>query len=232
VTDLKPGRFYYTRSASGGLIIIHEPTIFERDTSVTGTFTHTYPDETFTIEERYQFWNAYLDAREGTYDFRCRRYDAVIDTLDLMGMRQADTIADIGAGRGEFGKRLREHGHVGMYVPIDGSIDGCDLNTWDPPDKVDWAVSIETIEHLHDPGRLMARMKIMARFGAVVTTPNADAVDVLAMDPTHLVPLTRQDVALQGWQTEVASLFTDLDDTIIGWFDHRHLARAATRKAQ
>jgi hypothetical protein len=154
----------------------------------------------------------------------------VIDVLRSMGMRSADTIADVGSGRMEFAKRLREVGHEGMYVPIDGSIDGVDLNTWNPPDKVDWAVSIETVEHLHDPARMMARLKVMARFGAVITTPNAETVDVLAMDPTHLVALTRQDVAeMSGFVTEVGSLFTDVDDTIIAWWDHRHLARSRDR---
>lgn len=226
MTGLKQGRFYYTRRPSGDLLVIHEPTIFtERDTTMQ-TAPRTYPDETFTIEDRHQFWNAYLDNREGTYEFRCRRYDAVIDILTSMGRRQGDSIADIGAGRGEFGKRLREHGHRGMYIPIDGSIDGCDLNTWDPPDKVDWAVSIETIEHLHDPARMLARLKIMARFGAVITTPNAATVDVIAMDPTHLSPLTRRDIGDEGWVTDSLSLFTEDDDTILAWFDHKNLMRA------
>lgn len=225
MSDLKPGRFYTARGSDKHLFIFHEPTITERDNTMQQE-TRTYPDETFTFEETRRFWNAYLDNREGTYEFRCRRYDAVHEQLLHMGMRQADTIADIGAGRCEFGQRLRENNHIGMYVPIDGSIDGVDLNRWDPPDKVDWVVSIETIEHLHDPARILARFKTMARFGVVVTTPNADAVDVLAMDPTHLVPITRADLASWGYVTEVQSLFTEVDDTIVGWHDNKNIARA------
>lgn len=207
-------------------------TAAERDTinmqPTTTTIEHAYPLPSFTQEERIQFWDTYLDARTGTYEFRCRRYDAVIDRLLVMGMRRADTILDLGAGRMEFARRLRERGHLGMYVPVDGSIDGTDLNTWEPPDHVDWGVAIEVIEHLHVPNALMAKAKIAARYGIVITTPNPDAVDVLALDPTHITPVSIADLAQWGYEHQTQMLFTDVDDTIIAWYDHKSFERSAS----
>lgn len=199
------------------LLIWHEPTLNEGNPmTVTTHAERTYPERGFTRGETIDFWNTYLDARSGTYEFRCRRFDAVIDRLFAMGMRYEDTIMDVGAGRMEFGRRLREKGHTGMYVPVDGSIDGCDLNTWHVPTTVHWIVSIETIEHVHDPKRLMRVMQHGSLFGMVVTTPNAAVVDVMAMDPTHLVPLTTIELKAWGYDAYALSLFLDgPEDTII-----------------
>jgi hypothetical protein len=184
-----------------------------------------YPGADWSPEERQRFWDAYLNNRTGTYGFRCQRYDAVIDQLRVMGMRDADSIADIGAGRMEFARRLRERGHVGMYVPIDGVIDGTDLNTWDPVDHTDWVVSIETIEHLHKPEHFLMKAKVMARYGVVVTTPNPDHVDVIALDPTHVSPVSIRDLGQWGFEYEERSMFTKDKDTIIGWYDRRSILR-------
>lgn len=237
MTGIARGRLYVVKGRPPALRkhVIFEPELGqERDTMETYSPAYapdlrTYPDDTWDPAERKRFWDAYLDARTGTYEFRCRRYDAVIDRLEAMGMRRADTVLDLGAGRMEFGQRLRERGYLGFYIPVDGSIDGTDLNAWEPPDHVDWAVSIETIEHVHEPLRLLAGMKVAARYGLVVTTPNPDAVDVLALDPTHVCPVSIADLGRWGYQHEVRSLFTSVDDTIIGWYDHDDLTRRHTK---
>lgn len=218
------------RRADGCLLIIHEPALYTpKDTITMQPSTtldrHVTPSADTTIEERIRFWDTYLEGRTGTYEFRCRRYDAVIDRLHAMGMRKADSVLDLGAGRMEFARRLRERQHVGMYIPVDGSIDGTDLNTWEPPDHVDWAVAIEVIEHLERPDALMTKAKVAARYGLVITTPNPDAVDVLALDPTHITPVSIGDLAQWGYEYETRSLFTKDNDTIIGWFDKQSYER-------
>lgn len=167
--------------------------------------------------ERINFWNGYLDSRNGTYEFRCQRYDAVIDKLREIGCSPAHSITDIGAGRMEFVRRLRERGLYGMYVPEDGALDGTDFNTWEPRDHTDWCVGIEVIEHVHDPQRLLHGMWIVARSGVVVTTPNPDVVDVAALDPTHYSQVSLSQFRQWGWMAEPRPLFGKTDDTIIAW---------------
>ena len=89
----------------------------------------------------FQKCDGYLEGRTGTYDYRCRRYDAVIDVImaSEWGLRDTDTVADLGAGWTEFGHRLSERGFRGRYIPYDGAIDGKDLTYWQPPfATLDW----------------------------------------------------------------------------------------------
>jgi hypothetical protein len=55
--------------------------------------------------------------------------------------------------------------------------------------------------------------------GVVVTTPNPDVVDVLALDPTHRTPLTRQQLASAGLYTSVHNFYGTDGDGICGvWY--------------
>lgn len=166
------------------------------------------------------FWEHYLDERQGTFAFRCIRYSAVLDRLMLMGFHVRDSITDIGAGRQEFEQFLRSQGWQGCYTPIDGSIDGTDLDRWDPSHEdtfPDWMVAIEVIEHLHDPVRMVNVMKEFAIKGMVVTTPNPEVVDVLGMDRTHVTVVSPDDLAQMGLRYERATLFGTENDSLIGW---------------
>lgn len=131
----------------------------------------------------YEKCDGYLDGHTGTYKYRCRRYDAVIDVIEeSSGLSPSLTIADLGAGWTEFGHRLTERGFRGRYLPYDGAIDGKDLTFWQPPlTPIDWIVAIELLGHLHHPERLTDIMMDKARRGVIITTPNSQVVDTLAV---------------------------------------------------
>lgn len=164
-------------------------------------------------------WVSYLAARTGSYDFRRRRYHAVAGELQMLGLNDANLIVDIGAGWCEFDYFLRcEINFRGRYVPIDGAICGTDLNKWRPQVEADFFVAIEVLEHLDDPFALLDELELLATEGIVITTPNSEAVDVLAMDPTHVTPLKLADFRQRGWAAEPVSLFGTPGDTIIAVF--------------
>lgn len=168
------------------------------------------------------YWEQYLSERTGTYEFRCIRYSAVLDRLMLMGFSTYDSLMDIGAGRQEFERYLREQGWEGRYLPIDGSIDGTDLDTWEPGHFLDWHVAIEVIEHLHQPQRMLWNMQQYALKGIVITTPNPETTDVLGMDRTHVCEIWPHDLAAAGMKWERATLFASPEwrkenDSLIAW---------------
>lgn len=181
-----------------------------------------------------QQWEAYLEERTGTYEFRCRRYSEVFRELRRLGLRNGDLVYDVGAGYCEFGRHLfREAEWWGRYVPVDGAIDGTNLETWVPPITAHAFVAIEVVEHLLNPDRLLAEFAKHAELGAVVTTPNPATVDVLGMDRTHRSILPRWKFRELGWTTRTVSLFGKPEDTIVavwsperGWRSRR-AARAA-----
>lgn len=163
------------------------------------------------------YWNEYLDLRCGTFEFRCRRYSAVHAVMADNGLGRYDTIVDVGAGRQEFKKFLRSTGWRGEYTPIDGSIDGTNLETWEPPEPRDWFVAIEVMEHLCDPWRLVHAMHAKSHRGIVVTTPNPLTVNVLAMDSTHVTPVYPIEFMDNGYGHSIRQLFNTRGDSILGW---------------
>lgn len=180
-----------------------------------------------TIVRDQAYWEGYLSERTGTYEFRTIRYAAVLDRLMLMGFHVRDSVCDIGAGRQEFERYLREQGWQGTYRPVDGSIDGTDLDVWDPTieshNLVDWAVAIEVIEHLHEPQRMVSIMKAHACKGICLTTPNPETTDVLAMDRTHVCEIWPRDLDEMNVRWERATLFASPEwrkenDSLIGWW--------------
>jgi hypothetical protein len=156
----------------------------------------------------------YLGSRTGRYEWRCVRYNAAIQRIKLPG--DALTVCDVGAGWTEFGRRLWELGFRGRYWPVDGGLDGTDLESWTPPRDVDWFVGLEILEHLHNPWRLVEAMKRRARAGIVVSTPNPHTTDVLGMDATHVTPITPEELSAHGFEVEVRSFYGEPDDSVFG----------------
>lgn len=180
-------------------------------------------------------WLEYLAERRGglhgggdAYTFRCRRYDAVIGRLCALGMRiHGNLIYDVGAGMCDLGRRLHERGWYHRYVPVDAVIDGTDLEYWCPTISADFYVAIETIEHLEDPTRMLEQFSRWATWGAVITTPNPERVDVYALDASHKSEVWPHQLRELGWKVARLNLFGQGEDTILGWWEARH-ARSCT----
>lgn len=129
----------------------------------------------------------YMDSREGKYEYRAVRYRYAIEAMRAIGLDDSMTIFDVGAGMTEFDYTLRaEYGFRGRYIPVDGGIDGTDLNVWVPPREAHWFVALELVEHLTNWGGLLKKMQDRATKGVVISTPNPRTTDVLGMDPTHV----------------------------------------------
>lgn len=96
---------------------------------------------------------AYLAERTGTYEYRCLRYAAAWNRLEQLGLAAHDLIVDVGAGMCDldrYGRTVRAWD--GRYLPVDGAIDGTDLNTWHPTFEADFYVALELIEQLEARG--------------------------------------------------------------------------------
>lgn len=129
----------------------------------------------------------YMAEREGKYEYRAIRYRAAIDAMIAEGLDDSMTVVDLGAGMTEFDYCLRrEYNWRGRYIPVDGGIDGTDIRTWTPR-SAHWFVALEILEHLENWVEVTQRMQKAATCGLVISTPNPYTVDVLAMDPTHVV---------------------------------------------
>lgn len=166
-----------------------------------------------------EYWREYLGKRVGTYDFRTKRYSLVANELRKLGLTDAQTVCDVGSGMCEFGRYLyKELNWSGQYIPIDGSIDGTDLDNWIPHFRADYFVAIEVLEHLRNPLQFFELLNQYARKGVVITTPNADTLGeahVLEMDCTHVTPIKRSMLELVANNIYSCSLFNSLDDTLV-----------------
>lgn len=144
----------------------------------------------------------YMDERQGKYEYRAIRYRAAIETLFFMGLDDSMTIVDVGAGMTEFDYCLRrEFDWRGRYIPVDGGIDGTDIRTWQPR-QAHFFVALEILEHIEDWVNVTIRMKNAASKGIVLSTPDPRACDVLAMDPTHVVSISQDDLSIQGFEVQ------------------------------
>lgn len=141
----------------------------------------------------------YLASRTGKYEWRSVRYEAASAAILLSEQLTDDsTIYDIGAGWTEFDYHMRTRlNWKGRYIPIDGGIDGTDLNYWYPRRDVEFTVALEILEHLEDPGALVELLQWRTKHRMVVSVPNPRTVDVLAIDPTHITVVTRE--MLESW---------------------------------
>lgn len=150
----------------------------------------------------------YLAQRTGCYEYREVRYSAAASKLLAIGLHNGSTVYDIGAGMTEFDFHLRSvHGFRGRYIPIDGSIDGTDLNYWVPPRIADHAVALELLEHLHEPRRLVDALQAKLTGSMVVSVPNPRTVDVLGIDPTHVTIVTAEMLETWGFRVEERTFY-------------------------
>jgi hypothetical protein len=159
--------------------------------------------------------------RRSDYRFRCRRYAITAQLLAAGSLADDQTLVDVAAGWTELDFHLRtELGWRGRYIPVDGAIDGVDLDQWVPPCPRDWFVALEILEHLDNPERLARALLGHAQAGVIVTTPNPAVVDVLAMDPTHRTAITADELRRWGLHTEATSLYGTPGDGLVAW-QHR-----------
>lgn len=143
----------------------------------------------------------YMDERTGKYEYRAVRYRRAINAMKFYGLDDSMTIFDVGAGMTEFDYCLRaEFNWRGRYIPIDGGIDGTDLNNWTPPRDAHWFVALELLEHLNNWGGLVQRMQAKATQGIVISTPDPRTTDVLGMDPTHVVEIQPEYLRLYDFK--------------------------------
>lgn len=161
---------------------------------------------------------SYLHERTGTYEWRCLRYAAAWDKLEELGLAQHDLVVDVGAGMCELDRYARTvRGFDGRYLPVDGAIDGTDLNVWWPHIEAEFFVALEVIEHLNNPLWLLRQLELRATKGVIVTTPNPDVVDVLAIDETHITPVYGETLTERGYEVEAVRLFSREADTLLAW---------------
>jgi hypothetical protein len=156
----------------------------------------------------------YMDERTGKYEYRAVRYRHAIRAMLVNGLDSSMTIFDVGAGMTEFDYCLRtEFDWRGRYIPVDGGIDGTDLNNWIPPREAHWFVALELLEHLHDWQNLVFQMQRKASQGIVVSTPNPKTTDVLGMDPTHVCEVHGYELTGRGFnvaeETFYGGVFSD-----------------------
>lgn len=162
--------------------------------------------------------DSYLNSRTGKYEWRRTRYMAALKAMQLCGgLTDQDTVLDVGAGWTELDFCLRVDGDwKGRYIPLDGGIDGTDLDHYMPSRTVDWVVALEIIEHLHQPVRLMQSLMKHARKGMIVSTPNPRTTDVLGMDPTHVTMFTAEDLTRLKFTVQETSFYGQPDDSLFG----------------
>ena len=164
----------------------------------------------------------YMDERTGKYEYRAVRYRAAIEMMFKHGLDDTMTVFDVGAGMTEFDYCLRaEYDFRGRYIPIDGGIDGTDLNYWQPAREGHWFVALELLEHLKWWDCLVSEMQAKATKGIVVSTPNPRTTDVIGMDPTHVVAITENMLAYRGFEvteeTFYGGVFSDGEpDSLFG----------------
>lgn len=145
----------------------------------------------------------YLSDRTGKYEYRAERYRTAIEWMLVHGLDDSMTVVDVGAGMTEFDYCLRaEYDFRGRYIPVDGGIDGTDLNKWIPPREAHFFVALEILEHLAEPMRLARVMREKAIRGVVISTPNPRTTDVLGMDPTHVAEVHEHDLIFGGFDVK------------------------------
>lgn len=155
-----------------------------------------------------QSCDSYLGDRSGRYEFRAVRYRHAVEWLLERGLDNGMTVVDIGAGMTEFDYTLRaEYGWRGRYIPVDGGIDGTDLNVWKPARDAHFFVGLEIIEHLKDWRRLLHDVKMSAIIGVCVSTPNPRTTDVIGMDPTHVVEVHPHELEQIGFTVKETTFY-------------------------
>jgi len=169
----------------------------------------------------------YCAQRQATYTMRRTRFSCVSAWLRIyLGMDDGDILYDLGAGHCQFGRHLQDLKYYQRYVAIDGALTGHDLNA-DPPLPVlpqpDYAVALEVVEHLEHPARFLRWLRDYPLYGAVITTPNPEVVDVKAIDPDHISVVEPELLEELGYQVERRQFFSQPGDTLVAAFGHGKL---------
>lgn len=168
----------------------------------------------------------YMDERTGKYEYRAIRYRKAIDTMFRNGLDDSMTIIDVGAGMTELDYCLRaEYNWRGRYIPVDGGIDGTDIDSWIPAREAHWFVALELMEHLRRPWICLDIWKKYATQGVVISTPDPRTTDVLGMDATHIVEIHKEQLETAGLnvteQYFYGGVFSDgQPDSLFGVFTH------------
>ena len=179
--------------------------------------------DTTNRETTLQTCREYIGNRHSGFEFRSIRYEAVLEALRLLGLKQGDSIVDVGGADGEFGKYLEQEKAGVNYKVVDGMLDGTNLNEWIPQEKAHFMVSIEVIEHLENPRDFLKTLDAYSIKGAVLTTPNPHVVDVRAMDKTHISPTYPVDFYSQGYKVFPQMLFFENGDSLLAIKDKRSM---------
>lgn len=159
----------------------------------------------------------YLGERTGCYEFRAERYSPTVKEMLRIGLKDTDTVYDIGAGMTEFDYCLRTEGQFkGRYIPVDGCIDGTNLEHWRPPRDAEYFVALELLEHLDYPEDLVGRMQTFCKKAVIISTPNPLTTDVLGMDRTHKTPITPAMLSNWGFSWRTASFYGKEADSLFG----------------
>jgi hypothetical protein len=160
----------------------------------------------------------YLRSRTGCYDYRAVRYNAAVSRMVDMGLDDDSLVVDVGAGWTELDFCLRtDWGWRGRYYPVDGMLDGTDLESWVPPRRADFFVALEILEHLRSPGTLLENLIANANRGVVVSVPNPRTTDVLGMDRTHVTVVREEMLCAHGLTVEEHSFYGKPRDSLFGW---------------
>lgn len=173
-----------------------------------------------TPESHITACDTYLGERTGKYEWRCERYDHALDAMIAEGLAGEHTVIDVGAGWTEFGCRLYERccpvGVRPRYFPIDGGLDGTDLENWWPPRPAEFFVALELLEHLENPAELVSVMQGNCTRAVVISTPNPRTTDVIGMDRTHKTPIHAYDLRSWGFKVSEESFYGQKSDSLFG----------------
>lgn len=161
----------------------------------------------------------YLASRTGKYSWRRVRYEAAAVAMFKHSFGDDDTLVDVGAGWTELDYCLRaEHFWRGRYIPIDGGIDGVDLEHWKPYRDAEWYVALEVLEHLYSWMPILRNMQECATKGVVLSTPNPETTDVLGMDDTHVSIIRRPVLEAMGFMVEERSFYGQERDSLFAYW--------------
>lgn len=150
----------------------------------------------------------YMDERQGRYEYRAVRYRHAIDWMLSKGLTEGMTVVDVGAGMTEFGFcMMNEYGLRVRYIPVDGGIDGTDLNHWEPARDAHFFVALELVEHLTNWKQLVKNMKSHAITGVCLSTPNPLSTDVIGMDPTHVCEVHASELFDLDFKVQVCEFY-------------------------
>lgn len=177
--------------------------------------------DTTSRESTLQSCREYIGNKHSAYEFRSIRYEAVLDSLRLLGLQDGDSVVDVGGADGEFGRYLNDVGVNVDYKVVDGMLDGTDLNEWNPKESADFMVSIEVIEHLKVPRNFLQTLDNHSKKGVVLTTPNPHVTDVKAMDATHISEVYPADFYSEGYKVYPQILFFENGDSLLAIKDKR-----------